>query len=518
MKLKNLTKIAASVAACLTLSTEMCSAFDYAGTVDSFIQFNGDSTFTFTPNTNNFVITSGSGLGLIGELTGNFTIGTVTTFGPNSVAPVTGTGVMVIHDGGNNLTAALEWDNIFQSGTLGALNTVGTVNLTSITYSGSNPDLLALKVGGSGVNTFTFQFVPSVSLSTMVSSPVATSFSGSIIPTTPPPCDCRVSFNSPAFITNCVGDTIPGVTASQVCGSGQPLNVAVTYVGSVTNGDCPKIITRTYTAVDGCDKLQTFVQTLTLNCEPDCTLTASVTVTAPGTTGLTASVADLGAGANYLWTIDDGSITSGQGTSKITWTAGTDTSKSVTITVIESTAAGCISKCKIVIPFTPTGLGHGDTATIGFWHNKNGQGLILGASNSPALGNWLGTNYPCMFGSLAGKANSVVAAQFLTYFDVSGKKTQAQVMAGALAAYFTSSNLGGGSASAGFGFNVTPGGTGSKSYNVGSLGTALGLQNNTSYTVFQLLQAANSHCPFSSAVYDALNDIFNGINQKGDIK
>jgi hypothetical protein len=330
-------------------------------------------------------------------------------------------------------------------------------------------------------------------------------------------CDCSLTFDSPTTITKCAGEAIPDVTASQVCGNGQPVNVPVTFVGSVTNGDCPKIVTRTYTAVDGCRKLQTFVQTITINCEPDCTLTASVTVTAPGASGLTASVADLGPGANYFWTIDDGTITIGQGTPKITWTAGTDTSKSVTITVTESTVAGCMSKCHLVVPFTPTGLGHGDTATIGFWHNKNGQGLILGAPNSPALGNWLGSNYPCMFGNLAGKPNSVVAAQFLTYFGVSGKKTQAQVMAGALAVYFTTSSLGGGSASAGYGFNVTPGGTGSKTYNVGTLGTALGLQNNTSYTVLQLLQAANSHCPFNSTVYDALNDIFNGINQKGDI-
>jgi protocatechuate 3,4-dioxygenase beta subunit len=173
----------------------------------------------------------------------------------------------------------------------------------------------------------------------------------------------------------------------------------------------------------------------------------------------------------------------------------------------------------------PTGppLAHGDTATIGFWHNKNGQALILsmnGGPNSTALGTWLASHYPCIFGGLNGKANTVVAAQFQTYFNVTGQKTYAQVMAGALAVYATSSTLAGGSQAAAYGFNVSPGGIGSHVYNVGSNGTALGLSNNTSYTISQLLQAANAKCSggaWPPAVFNALNTIFDGINQGGDI-
>jgi hypothetical protein len=145
--------------------------------------------------------------------------------------------------------------------------------------------------------------------------------------------------------------------------------------------------------------------------------------------------------------------------------------------------------------------------------------LILGASNAPALANWLAGNFPCMYGSLAGKSNKAIADLFLTDFGVKGQKTYAQVLAGAFACYFPSSNLGGHANSAKFGFNVTPGGTGSKTFNVGSVGTVLGLQNNTSYTVLQILQAADSKCPFgtSGKVFDALNTIFDGINQTGDI-
>ena len=184
-----------------------------------------------------------------------------------------------------------------------------------------------------------------------------------------------------------------------------------------------------------------------------------------------------------------------------------------------NTANTSIQNCGIQITPAPA-VSHGDTATIGFWHNQNGQALINsfnGGPTSTKLGTWLASNYGCLFSDLNGKANSVVAAQFLTYFNVTGTKTYAQVMAGALADYATSSTLAGGSMAAGYGFNVSTAGTGAKTYNVGSNGTAIGLSNNTSYTVAQLLQAANAKCPWNATVFNALNIIFDGINTSGDI-
>jgi hypothetical protein len=334
----------------------------------------------------------------------------------------------------------------------------------------------------------------------------------------PPPCDCALTFNSPAITNICAGEAIPNVVASQTC-AGVLSSVPVTVTGTVTNGVCPQmIITRTNIAVSGCNVTNTFVQTIQLNCTADCTLTLSTATALPGS-NYTASVADAGPGATYDWSIDNGTIQPHQNTTSITWTAGTDTSNPVTIFVTVTTAAGCKTVCNQGVPFRPpppTNLGHGDTATIGFWHNKNGQGLIINAPNSPALGNWLGTNFGCLFGSLKGKTNTVVAAAFLTDFGVTGQKTYAQILAGAFAVYFTSSNLAGNSASK-FGFNVSSGGTGSKLYNVGNLGTAIGLLNNQSYTIMQLLQQANADCPLNSTEFNAFNTIFSDINQKGDI-
>ncbi len=180
-----------------------------------------------------------------------------------------------------------------------------------------------------------------------------------------------------------------------------------------------------------------------------------------------------------------------------------------------------------IITFTPGPGGpitKGDTATIGFWHNKKGQALIDSVNGGPTstlLANWLAGNFPYLYGvhspnDLTGKDNADVAVLFMTFFDVSGAKTNAQVMGGALASYVTSSILAGTTA-VGYGFNSSPTGTVTKTFNVGGNGTAIGLTNNTSYTVLQLLYQANLETQLGVFNANAFNDIFDAINQGGDI-
>jgi len=57
-------------------------------------------------------------------------------------------------------------------------------------------------------------------------------------------------------------------------------------------------------------------------------------------------------------------------------------------------------------------------------------------------------------------------------------KVNAQILSVALGIYATSSSLAGGSMARGYGFNVSPTGTGADSYNVGSDGAAYGVPNN----------------------------------------
>ena len=163
-------------------SANNAQAFDYSSTVGSEIVFPGDTTFHFSPGTDNFHITSGTATGLLGDITGIFTIGTITIINGVSTAPVTGSGGFVIHDGAFNLMATLTWVDITQAGTGGGLNLNAAINLNGITYGGANPDLVALASAGQGINVLTFQFTPAVSLTTLRDGPGphSTSFSGSV--------------------------------------------------------------------------------------------------------------------------------------------------------------------------------------------------------------------------------------------------------------------------------------------------------------------------------------------------
>ena len=195
-----------------------------------------------------------------------------------------------------------------------------------------------------------------------------------------------------------------------------------------------------------------------------------------------------------------------------------------TVTVTDKAGNKGTVNCSVTVA-SGGSLSHGDTATIGFWHNKNGQALIdgvNGGSSAKNLASWLATNFPYLYGAksgnnLTGKTNADVAALFLTFFNVKGPNTMAQVMGGALACYVTNSTLAGSSIAAGYGFNVSASGTCAKTYNVGSNGTAIGLANNTSYTILQLLQQANLETQLGTFNANAFNTIFDGINSKGDI-
>ena len=174
--------------ALVTANHAYAVSFNYANTAGSAISFPGDGTFTFTPGTDNFEVTSGSANAFLGEFTGSFTIGAITVNGGQSLAPVTGTGQMVIHAPDGNLTANLEWVDIQQIGAGGSLNTVGAVNLTGITYTGSNVDLAALAADGSGGNVLSFQFATIIPLGDLKTgtSTKTTSFSGTIASTSVP--------------------------------------------------------------------------------------------------------------------------------------------------------------------------------------------------------------------------------------------------------------------------------------------------------------------------------------------
>ncbi|MGA7497695.1 MAG: SpaA isopeptide-forming pilin-related protein, partial [Isosphaeraceae bacterium] len=171
----------------------------------------------------------------------------------------------------------------------------------------------------------------------------------------------------------------------------------------------------------------------------------------------------------------------------------------------------------------------GQFGTCGYWNQSCGQQVICGlgsGSSCTNLGNWLATNYPHLFGcdatqtnsclkNLTNCTNSQVASFYQTLY--SKNTSYAQIMATALACYATDTSQGN-TCAASNGLSTQYGGNGVNTWNVGSNGSCLGLSNNTSYSVLNLLSAADGlgSSKINSNI-GTLSTICNGINTTGGV-
>jgi probable HAF family extracellular repeat protein len=173
----------------------------------------------------------------------------------------------------------------------------------------------------------------------------------------------------------------------------------------------------------------------------------------------------------------------------------------------------------------------GQAAGIGFWHNKNGQALILalnGGGGSHELGDWLAATFVNLYGTnsgndLAGKNNAYVAAQFQQDFARQGPKLDAQVLATALSVYATNATLDNTGVAARYGFTVSGYGVGAATVNVGSDGDAFGVANDMTLTVMDLLLATDAQS-VNGVLYGGnatrrshANDVYSFVNQAGGL-
>jgi hypothetical protein len=380
---------------------------------------------------------------------------------------------------------------------------------------------------------------------------------------------CSVTVNPPPT-ANCVSITaVQGVaiTAVTMVGSGGvggpytfssndlPSGLSISTSGTISgtptvSGTFTYHVTVTdkdgHTGTVGCSV--TIIPALTMACPYSFGL-----VNQPYSSSITAS----GGVQPYTFSIIAGSLppvlTLNPSTGAITGTPTTAGSFSFTAQVVDSSGLSATnttsSNCGITInppPPPPQGIGAGDTATIGFWHNKNGQAVINsfnGGSTATALGTWLATNFPNLFGapnpytsatlasfhvtSLAGLTNAQVATVYLNLWNPSGvtKNTYVQAFAGALACYATSTALGYDPTAAKYGFNSSSGGSCGHTFNVGSNGAAFGVPNNTTLTLAQVLTSTDANFSPSTGLFyggdqtktSDLNNVLNGINTTGDI-
>jgi len=160
---------------CLALAGPAAAiGLDFSSQPGSLIQFAPDGTIVFEDDVshsfNDIVITNsdgvGDGVGLVGDIDGIFSMGSILTIMPGlETATVSGTGSLSIADGaGSILTADLVFGDATTLGTGGIFNLNGSINLTNFIYAGANSDLMALAASTDGSITVSFSIENTQSL------------------------------------------------------------------------------------------------------------------------------------------------------------------------------------------------------------------------------------------------------------------------------------------------------------------------------------------------------------------
>jgi hypothetical protein len=176
---------------------------NFGPTTGSSIQFNGNqNSFQFNNGNNGYqwyisTETGGSSaVGLNGSVLGGpFSYGPITVSGSGlsqvQSATVLGPlGTLDINAGPlDDLTGTVNWINIATFFGIGGLNANVNVNLSNVSYSGSNPDLQTLKANQPGILDVSFQFAPGETLTQLSTGtgPYTTSFSGTLTTAVPEP-------------------------------------------------------------------------------------------------------------------------------------------------------------------------------------------------------------------------------------------------------------------------------------------------------------------------------------------
>ena len=169
---------------------------DVASVPGANIEFKGSGTgasFGFhNKSGQDFVVTDSTGVGdsvgLHGTLGGtySYTTASIVTSGSVQTAQVlTSGGTLSITDGLKALTGTIAGIDVTTVGSGGLVNLNETVNLSSVSYAGTNADLKQLRdeaALGGGIVTLSFQFIPAETLTQFAANAAdfKTSYSGTI--------------------------------------------------------------------------------------------------------------------------------------------------------------------------------------------------------------------------------------------------------------------------------------------------------------------------------------------------
>jgi uncharacterized repeat protein (TIGR01451 family) len=170
--------------------------------------------------------------------------------------------------------------------------------------------------------------------------------------------------SSVSFVASASGSPAPGAQWQVSLDGGATFTSAAgatssTYTFTPSLSDSGKSFRVLFT--NACGSALSSPASLVVNALPSAVITADPVVCA-GSTGNIASVPSAGAGATYAWTVSGGTITSGAGTSGITYTAGG--SGAISISVSVTTPQGCSASSSQSVAFASQGK------NLEGWKNK----------------------------------------------------------------------------------------------------------------------------------------------------
>jgi len=262
----------------------------------------------------------------------------------------------------------------------------GFVQLTSSSATGNQWFLNGNAIGGANGTTYNANVagsytvqVTSGSCSSAMSAASTVSASSTPAPTITP--------GGPT--TFCAGGSVTLTASTSVTGASFRWYLNGSIIPSA-NGSTTLNVTATgnYTAdylIGACQSFVSAGTSVTVNPNPNATITAPASVTT-GSTGNVASVANAGAGATYAWSITNGTITGGNNTPSITFTAGPAPPGTLTLNVTVTNSFGCsdtksanVNRVLPVVTVTSVSPNFG-TVTGGTSVTINGTNFAAGAT------------------------------------------------------------------------------------------------------------------------------------------
>jgi hypothetical protein len=211
----------------------------------------------------------------------------------------------------------------------------GSVTLTSSSASGNQWLLNGNPIGGATNQTYSATATGAYTVTATTGGCSSTASAATNVTVNPAPATPTISAGGP--VTFCDGGSVT-LTSSSASGNQWYLNGAVMagQTGQVLVANASGAYTVIVTS-SGCTSNSSAATTVTVNAKPNFTISVPSPMFAGA--GATASVDHACTGATFTWSITGGTITSGNGTRSVTFTAGGAGTLSLFVTV--TNAAGC---------------------------------------------------------------------------------------------------------------------------------------------------------------------------------